>query len=232
MSNEDDNIDDFSDDEMDPDDSVVNISSVIEANKLVVYPAKLINMLSTKWGSVFNKHIQKHPEARKITVDLDTIFSKNCYGVKFTSTEFNYYRHSKMYELTTQPMMRQDILSFTTPQKQLQIIVRDSNVKALFRKYFAHINDIRFCSSCGNLAHSLHYYNDLDCCECCLIEEISATTKKEKHECPICLEEVKCPYKTVCNHLFHRKCLANIDTKRGLRCPVCRDPLNPHHYMY
>ena len=55
-------------------------------------------------------------------------------------------------------------------------------------------------------------------------EAHTAQQKSEDNSCPVCLEEMTNPARTVCGHEFHAECIAQV-LVRDNRCPMCRAEL-------
>lgn len=209
---------------------ILNVSEVefTEDTNSAKFPKHLIDSLVEKWVNLFNFLLKKNKDVRLINAHLDTARFTNCHGVKFNATHFSYNRIKKEFELHVSPMYNQDILCFRSDKNRPGMFIRckSSKLRNLFVKFFELINKIRFCSSCGSCVMSKSYYADLDMCEACLFEEISASQKSETHTCSICQEDGKRMYKTNCGHYFHRKCLAKINPMPYPRCPLCRKALD------
>ena len=207
---------------------VLHINELEHDEKAVLFPKHLIKALIRKWTRIFNPLLKLHKDVQILNACMDTVTFSNCYDVKFNSTHFTYNRLKKEFELHVTPMLRQDILCFGGGRrKSMFISVRSPKLRLLFVRFFEQINSIRFCSGCGNFSHSMHYYEDVDMCETCLFEEISASQRTEVKTCSICLEEHKRGYKARCGHFFHRKCLAQVSSIPYPRCPLCRSALDP-----
>jgi hypothetical protein len=172
--------------------------------------------------------LKKNKDVRTLSACLDTATFINCHNVKFNATHFTFDRITKEFNLDVTPMSYQDILCFSSTRKRGMLIrVKSCKLRILFTKFFEQINKIQFCASCGNFAHSAHYYQDVDMCETCLFEEISSSENKNTEICSICQEESKRMFKTGCGHFFHRKCLAGVNPKPYPKCPMCRAALDP-----
>lgn len=55
-------------------------------------------------------------------------------------------------------------------------------------------------------------------------EAHTAEEESEDNSCPVCLEEMTNPARTVCGHEFHAECIAQV-LVRDNRCPMCRAEL-------
>jgi hypothetical protein len=187
------------------------------------YPKLLINSLVRKWRDIFNEYLRQNKTARRIDALLDSLHFQSHHGVKFEHTHLIYDRSTKAFEIQCSATPDQDVLCFPTEEMSSFFIHGHSkSLRKVFVELFNKVNNLRFCSSCGQFAFESSYHEELDMCEHCVFEELSASQRKETKLCPICQEDMKRWYTTRCGHHFHRKCLARMDPTNELRCPLCR----------
>jgi hypothetical protein len=192
-------------------------------------PENLVKNLAKKWRSFFQIIVAKHKNTREFVIPLTALQFKNRFNVRWQPPQISVDVVQKTFQLHSRPSSRQDQLCFEPVcDPGFCISFSGRSLKGLITRFFETINQVRWCSECGEFSWNYAYNPDSEICDHCLIEEICVSPNAESYHCSICLEEGKRMYKTRCGHHFHRKCLSKIEsTGYGPRCPLCRVYLDP-----
>jgi len=192
------------------------------------FPDKFMDSWVTRWNILFNNLLKKSKDDQPISIENNMSCFINCNKVKFTGILITYDKVKKEFELYARPDYKQDNLCFDENNRQQKIIIkiRSAKIRSLFKSFFTEINKIYYCLNCGECSPSSKYHKDVELCEKCLVEAL-IWGQKDPEICVICQEEGYKLYETKCGHYFHRRCLSQIKPNPYLKCPLCREPLNP-----